>query len=97
LLNYVIQNESGFVKSETYEDTGSSRYYRHSLIYDPEFSEFSDLIIERIREHLPKILVKLNITPFLIAGIETQLTTHNDGNYFQLLYISKYFFIIISF
>jgi Rps23 Pro-64 3,4-dihydroxylase Tpa1-like proline 4-hydroxylase len=84
LFDYVTKNESGFVKSETYEDTGSSRYYRHSLIYDPKFPEFSDLITERIREHLPEILTKLNITQFLIAGIEAQLTAHNDGNYFKL-------------
>lgn len=80
LLDYVLQNESEFVPTST--STNHIDYRRSMTIYS--FPEFSQLITKRITAILPDVFRKVNIEPFPISEIETQLTTHNDGNYYKI-------------
>jgi Rps23 Pro-64 3,4-dihydroxylase Tpa1-like proline 4-hydroxylase len=80
LLYYVLQRESAFVPTST--STGDTDYRRSMILYS--FPEFSKLIVNRIQAILPNVFSKLGISPFPISEIETQLTSHNDGNYYKV-------------
>lgn len=80
LINYVLEQESAFVPTST--STNDPDYRRSMILYS--FPEFSQLIVNRIQAILPDVFRKLGITPFPIAEIETQLTVHNDGNYYKV-------------
>jgi Rps23 Pro-64 3,4-dihydroxylase Tpa1-like proline 4-hydroxylase len=80
LLDYVLQNESEFVPTST--STNDLNYRRSMTIYS--FPEFSQLITKRIKAILPDVFRKLNLESFPISEIETQLTSHNDGNYYKI-------------
>ncbi|MBW4421997.1 MAG: 2OG-Fe(II) oxygenase [Myxacorys californica WJT36-NPBG1] len=80
LLNYVFQQEKAFVSTNT--STDALDYRRSQVLYS--FPNFSELIVNRIQAILPDIISKLELPPFPISQIETQLTSHNDGNYYKL-------------
>jgi len=80
LLDYVFQKESAFVPTST--STGDDDYRRSMILYS--FPEFSQLIVNRIQAILPDVFRKLNLSLFPLAEIETQLTSHNDGNYYKI-------------
>ncbi|MEW6493000.1 MAG: 2OG-Fe(II) oxygenase [Cyanobacteriota bacterium] len=80
LLSYVFEQESAFVPTST--STGDLDYRRSMILYS--FPEFSQLIVNRIKAILPDVFRKLNLQSFPIADIETQLTSHNDGNYYKV-------------
>ncbi|MEP0760961.1 2OG-Fe(II) oxygenase [Trichocoleus sp. DQ-A2] len=48
------------------------------------FPEFSELVVNRIKAILPNVFRKLGIPSFKVSDIESQLTSHNDGNYFKI-------------
>lgn len=80
LLDYVLKNESEFVPTST--STNDLDYRRSMIIYS--FPEFSQLITKRIKAILPDVFRKVDLEPFPISEIETQLTSHNDGNYYKI-------------
>ncbi|MBW4541830.1 MAG: 2OG-Fe(II) oxygenase [Myxacorys chilensis ATA2-1-KO14] len=80
LLNYVFQQEKAFVSTNT--STDDLDYRRSQVLYS--FPNFSELIVNRIQAILPDIISKLELPPFPISQIETQLTSHNDGNYYKI-------------
>ena len=80
LLNYVLQQEPAFVPTST--STGDLDYRRSMILYS--FPEFSQLVVNRIQAILPDVFRKLNLSPFPVAEIEAQLTSHNDGNYYKV-------------
>jgi Rps23 Pro-64 3,4-dihydroxylase Tpa1-like proline 4-hydroxylase len=83
LLAYTLQRESAFVPTSTTTNTADYPDHRDSqVLYS--FPEFSELIISRIRAILPDVHRKLGVTSFPISQIESQLTAHNDGNYYKV-------------
>jgi Rps23 Pro-64 3,4-dihydroxylase Tpa1-like proline 4-hydroxylase len=80
LLDYVLQQESAFVSTST--STGDLDYRRSMILHS--FPEFSKLMVNRIQAILPDVFRKLNLSPFPIGEIESQLTSHNDGNYYKV-------------
>ena len=80
LLNYVLAKEADFLPSTT---VGEVDYYRRSkVMYSP--SIISEIVTNRIKDVLPKVLLKLGLSPFTIAGIDSQLTASNDGDYYKI-------------
>ncbi|NEQ73778.1 MAG: proline hydroxylase [Okeania sp. SIO2C9] len=80
LFNYVLQRQSDFVPTTT---STKAENYRRSLVLH-SFPKFRELIVNRIKEVLPDALKKLNIPEFSIAEIESQLTAHNDNNFYKI-------------
>ncbi|MDQ2099480.1 MAG: 2OG-Fe(II) oxygenase [Tychonema bourrellyi B0820] len=80
LIKYVLAKESAFVTTST--STNADDYRRSMVLHS--FPEFSELMINRIKAILPDVLRKLNIPSFSVGDIETQLTMHNDNNYYKL-------------
>jgi Rps23 Pro-64 3,4-dihydroxylase Tpa1-like proline 4-hydroxylase len=80
LLDYVLQHESDFVPTQT--STGELNYRQSVVLYS--FPEFAELLNQRIQTALPDILAKLNLPHFSITQIESQLTAHNDNNFYKI-------------
>lgn len=80
LLDYVLLQESAFLPTST--TTGDLDYRRSMILHS--FPEFSKLIVNRIQAILPDVFRKLGLPPFPVSEIETQLTSHNDGNYYKV-------------
>ncbi len=80
LINYVLDKESDFVDAST--STKDQDYRRSMVLYS--FPEFSDLIVKRIQEVIIDVISKLGLPSFAISQIESQLTAHNDGNYYKI-------------
>jgi SM-20-related protein len=80
LIKYILAKESEFVTTST--STNADDYRRSMVLHS--FPEFSELMINRIKAILPDVLRKLNLSSFSLGDIETQLTMHNDNNYYKL-------------
>ncbi|MEG4866478.1 MULTISPECIES: 2OG-Fe(II) oxygenase [unclassified Microcoleus] len=80
LIKYVLAKESEFVSTST---STNAQDYRRSMVLH-SFPEFSTLMVNRIKGILPDVLRKLNIPSFPLGDIESQLTTHNDNNFYKL-------------
>ncbi|MGD1703328.1 2OG-Fe(II) oxygenase [Dapis sp. BLCC M229] len=80
LLNYIWQRKSDFVPTTT---STKAENYRRSLVLH-SFPKFRELIVKRIKEIFPDVLNKLSIPAFSIAEIESQLTAHNDNNFYKI-------------
>ena len=80
LLDYVIARENDFTESNT---STEDLDYRQSLVLY-SFPDFSELIVSRIKKILPQICSQLEIPLFNPTDIETQLTAHNEGNYYRI-------------
>ncbi|BAY25481.1 prolyl 4-hydroxylase alpha subunit [Calothrix sp. NIES-2100] len=80
LLQYVLEQEAYFVPTST--STNEMNYRRSMVLYS--FPDFSQLILQRIETILPEVIVSLGIPAFSTNYIESQLTAHNDGNYYKI-------------
>ena len=80
LLQYVLDKEPEFVPTST--STNAEDYRRSMVLHS--FPEFSELIVNRIKAILPDVLRKLNIPSFPIGDIESQLTMHNNANFYKM-------------
>lgn len=80
LLNYVWQRKSDFVPTTT---STKAENYRSSLVLH-SFPKFREIIVNKIKEIFPDVLTKLDIPSFSIADIESQLTVHNDNNFYKI-------------
>ncbi|NEP42744.1 MAG: proline hydroxylase [Okeania sp. SIO2H7] len=80
LFDYVCQKQADFVPTTT--STNADNYRRSLVLHS--FPEFRELIVNKIVKIIPDILSKLNMEPFAIGEIESQLTLHNDGNFYKV-------------
>ncbi|MGK7920470.1 MAG: 2OG-Fe(II) oxygenase [Trichodesmium sp.] len=80
LFNYVLQKESDFVPTTT---STKAENYRRSLVLH-SFPKYRELIVKRIKEVFLDVLNKLDIPTFSIGEIESQLTAHNDQNFYKI-------------
>jgi Rps23 Pro-64 3,4-dihydroxylase Tpa1-like proline 4-hydroxylase len=80
LLVFTLEKEAAFVSTNT--STGDENYRKSVVLHS--FPEFSELMTQRIQQVLPEVFAQLGMTPFSVSQIETQLTGHNDGNYYKI-------------
>lgn len=80
LLDYVCQKQAEFIPTST--STNADNYRRSLVLHS--FPEFRELIVNKIRTLIPDVLSKLKMEPFTIGEIESQLTMHNDGNFYKI-------------
>jgi Rps23 Pro-64 3,4-dihydroxylase Tpa1-like proline 4-hydroxylase len=86
LTRFVIEHEADFRTSEVIApnaERGVVNYdHRRSRVL-MEVGRYENLIQERIKSVLPRVLEQLGIEPFTIAETETQITASNDGDFFH--------------
>ncbi len=80
LLEYTFEcAEQKLFQSSTV--IGDSSHRSSQVVFN--LGKFSVLFAEQVLAILPKVQETLNIAPFPISTIESQLTAHNDGDYFK--------------
>ncbi len=85
-MRFTMEHEADFQASEVINPTAEGGvvnydHRRSRVLTDLAVQE--ELILARIRTVLPEVLAKLEMQPFEIAGVESQITASNDGDYFH--------------
>lgn len=76
LFDYALTQQSAFTPSTT--STNESDYRQSMILHS--LPEFSELMVKRILSIIPNLHRELELEPFIVSQVETQLTAHNDGN-----------------
>ena len=86
LTRFALEHESDFKASEVvspHADSGVVNYeHRRSRVL-MDLAQHQDVMVERIKSVLPRVLDELGMEPFTIAGVEVQATASNDGDFFH--------------
>ena len=86
LTSFAMEHEAEFRNSEVISPTiegGVVNYdHRRSRVMT-DLGRHQDLIVERIQKVLPLVLERLGMAEFTIAGVEAQITSSNDGDFFH--------------
>ncbi|MDR4492885.1 MAG: 2OG-Fe(II) oxygenase [Nitrospirales bacterium] len=89
LLTFTLDQESSWQASTVSNATSTvSRQdpdYRKSVVLKSfQNSEFANLMVNRVRAHLPDILREWDVPSYSVKEIEAQLTASNDGDFFKI-------------
>jgi Rps23 Pro-64 3,4-dihydroxylase Tpa1-like proline 4-hydroxylase len=85
LIAYTLQHENDFQNSEVISPSGEPgvidfSHRRSRVLMD--LGKHQEIILERIRCVLPRVLNQLGIEEFPITHVEAQITASNDGDFF---------------
>jgi SM-20-related protein len=85
LVAYTLQHEQDFQNSEVISPSGEPgvidfSHRRSRVLMD--LGKHQEIILERIRGVLPRVLNQLGIEEFPITHVEAQITASNDGDFF---------------
>jgi Rps23 Pro-64 3,4-dihydroxylase Tpa1-like proline 4-hydroxylase len=85
LIAYALQHEAEFHSSEVISPSGDPGVidydHRRSRVL-MDLGKHQEVILERIRGVLPRVLDQLGIEEFPITNVEAQITASNDGDFF---------------
>ena len=86
LLRYTLEHEGQFTVSEVISPSGDPgvadyNHRRSRVLMEP--GPWEDLILDRIRLALPRVLQQLGMDEFPVARTEVQITASNDGDFFR--------------
>jgi Rps23 Pro-64 3,4-dihydroxylase Tpa1-like proline 4-hydroxylase len=86
LISYALRHEMEFRSSEVISPSGEPGtldydHRRSRVLMD--LGEHQEVILERIRGVLPRVLEKLGIEEFQVTHAEAQITASNDGDFFR--------------
>jgi Rps23 Pro-64 3,4-dihydroxylase Tpa1-like proline 4-hydroxylase len=85
LISYTLQHEPDFRNSEIIspsEDPGVTDYsHRRSRVL-MDLGKHENVILDRIRGVLPRVLDQLGMEEFPVTHTEAQITASNDGDFF---------------
>jgi len=87
LQDYTFSMENEFRTSQVinpHNNFGSVDYEhrRSKVLFD--IGDFHPVFVDRIYSYLPTIFRRLDILPFQVKNIETQITVTGDGGYFKM-------------
>lgn len=85
LVTYALQHEAEFQSSAVVSPSGDPgvidySHRRSQVLMD--LGKHQDIILERIRCVLPRVLDQLGIEEFPVTHVEAQITASNDGDFF---------------
>jgi SM-20-related protein len=85
LVRYAVQHEAEFQRSEVISPSGDPGLidynHRRSQVL-MELGKHHEVILERIRCVLPRVLDQLGVEEFPVTHVEAQITASNDGDFF---------------
>jgi Rps23 Pro-64 3,4-dihydroxylase Tpa1-like proline 4-hydroxylase len=86
LVGYALQREAEFQSSELVSPSGEPGMidydHRRSRVL-MDLGKHEEIILDRIRGVLPRVLDQLGIEPFPVTQVEAQITASNDGDFFR--------------
>jgi Rps23 Pro-64 3,4-dihydroxylase Tpa1-like proline 4-hydroxylase len=85
LVDFTLQHEAEFQSSEVISPSGDPgvvdyNHRRSRVLMD--LGRHEQIILERIRGVLPRVLDQLGVKEFPVRHVETQITASNDGDFF---------------
>jgi len=86
LTRFTLENESKFEVSEVLSpnaEKGVVNYDNRRSRVLMELGRHQDMMLERIKAILPRVLDKLGMEPFQVTAVEAQVTASNDGDFFH--------------
>lgn len=82
LVDYAVNNRQDYVETGPATNTELYKDHRNSwVIYYPKYTQ---PLLDRLNQVMPKVREYLGLPQFEVGRIETQLTAHNDGNYYKI-------------
>ena len=85
LTRFTLEHEGDFSASEVVSPTidgGVVNYeHRRSRVL-MDLAQYQDLVLDRVKAVLPRVLQKLGMEEFAIAAVEAQITASNEGDFF---------------
>lgn len=86
LISYTLQREAEFQSSELVSPSGEpgmidSDHRRSRVLMD--LGKHEEIILDRIRGVLPRVLERLGMEQFPVTQVEAQITASNDGDFFR--------------
>jgi SM-20-related protein len=85
LVNYALQHEADFQSSSVVSpsgDPGTIDYnHRRSRVL-MDLGKHEQVILERVRGVLPRVLDQLGVEEFPVTHVEAQITASNDSDFF---------------
>jgi Rps23 Pro-64 3,4-dihydroxylase Tpa1-like proline 4-hydroxylase len=86
LVSYTLQREAEFQSSELVSPSGEpgmiDHDHRRSRVL-MDLGKHEEIILDRIRGVLPRVLDQLGIERFPVTQVESQITASNDGDFFR--------------
>ena len=86
LTRFTLEHESDFSASSVVSpnaESGVVNYdHRRSRVL-MDLAQYEDLMLDRVRSVLPRVLDQLGMEEFAITGVEAQVTASNDGDFFR--------------
>jgi len=86
LVAYTLQREAEFQSSELVSPSGEPGMidydHRRSRVL-MDLGKHEEIILDRIRGVLPRVLDQLGIEQFPVTQVEAQITASNDGDFFR--------------
>jgi Rps23 Pro-64 3,4-dihydroxylase Tpa1-like proline 4-hydroxylase len=86
LVSYTLQREAEFQSSELVSSSGEpgmiDHDHRRSRVL-MDLGKHEEIILDRIRGVLPRVLDQLGIEQFPVTQVESQITASNDGDFFR--------------
>jgi SM-20-related protein len=85
LVEFTLQHQAEFQSSEVISPSGEPgvvdySHRRSRVLMD--LGRHEEIILERIRRVLPRVLNQLGVEEFQVRHVETQITASNDGDFF---------------
>jgi 2-oxoglutarate-Fe(II)-dependent oxygenase superfamily protein len=86
LIGFTLQHEGEFQNSEVISPSGEPgvidyNHRRSRVLMD--LGSHQEIIVERIRGVLPRVLDQLGVERFPVTHVEAQITASNDGDFFR--------------
>ncbi len=82
ILKYAVEHGDQFEAASV--TTNDPDYRIARVLHRIDESKWRNIVVNRLKVHLPHILKSLNLSEFPIQKIEIQLTASNDGDYFKV-------------
>jgi Rps23 Pro-64 3,4-dihydroxylase Tpa1-like proline 4-hydroxylase len=83
LYELALCKNENFSASRTSYSKHYPEWRKSKVIYHNEFERFRQKMEQAVRRRLPEVLSHLKVDAFDIEGLEIQLTSHNDGEYYK--------------
>jgi len=86
LTQFALDHEKDFSASQVISPVAERgvidyEHRRSRVLMDLE--QYQDLILQRIKAVLPRVLQELEMEDFVVADVEAQMTASNDGDFFR--------------
>lgn len=85
LTRYVAEREHAFTASAVMDASGrvefSGVHRRSRVLFD--LGDIRPMFLRRLQSVLPAVLAKIQIAPFPISAVDTQVTATNDAEFFR--------------